>query len=174
MHLLWMIFLVAVTGAGLAQLGEGWALQRQREREGELIFRGQQIRAALQAYQAATPAGQPALPTQLEELLEDRRGNEPRHWLRQIYPDPFTGLQDWVLLRDPEGRIFGLHSRSQTPALRQHALPVAVRTAEGRAPVVGDWQFHIERIAPPAGSRAVPPVRPGPSGLRPSWAGQGR
>lgn len=166
MPLLLVIFLVAVAGAGLAQLGEQWTLQGQREREVELLFRGQQFRAALQAYQAATPPGQPSLPTQLEQLLQDRRGAEPRHWLRQLYPDPFTGLPDWVLLRDADGRIVGLHSRSQRPALRQHALPVPAPTSEGRTPVVGDWRFEIERLATAAGARPVRPTAPGAAGLR--------
>lgn len=153
MPLLLLIFLVAIAGAGLARLGESWPLQMQREREAELLFRGQQFRAALQAYQAASPPGGPDLPATLEELLEDRRAVPPRHWLRQIYADPFTGLPDWQLLRDAQGGITGLHSRSRQPARRIHDLPVPVQAAAGSEPTVGDWRF----VVPPQPQR---PARP--------------
>jgi type II secretory pathway pseudopilin PulG len=148
MPFLLMLLTVALSATGLAQLGERWQVQMQREREVELLFRGQQIRAALQAYQLATPAGQPALPQDLGELLQDRRGETTRHWLRQLYPDPFTGQPDWQLLRDRDGSILGVHSRSDRPALQRHALPVAAQPAQGDVLRVSDWRFVVERSAP--------------------------
>jgi len=155
-----LLFSVAIAGAALAALGPQWQAQAQREREAELLFRGLQIRAALQAWQAATLPGQPGLPARLEDLLEDPRVGSPgrRHWLRQHYTDPFTGAADWVLLRTPDGGIRGLHSRSRMPALRQHGLPLTLvrsPSADGspagtEAPyAVGDWHFEIEVRSPP-------------------------
>lgn len=153
MPFLLMLLTVALSATALAQLGERWQVQMQREREVELLFRGLQIRAALQAYQLATPPGQPTLPQDLAELLQDRRGETARHWLRQLYPDPFTGQPDWQLLRDRDGSILGVHSRSDRAALKRHALPVAAQPAQGEALRVADWRFVVERSAPAQAGR---------------------
>jgi len=153
MPLLLLLVTLALAGTALAQLGERWPLQMQREREAELLFRGQQIASAIEAYQRATPPGQPSLPRELEDLLEDRRDGRPRHWLRQLYPDPFTGQPDWELLREPEGGLLGVRSRSTTPALRQQGLPVEVRGRAGEPTRVADWTFLAPRVA------STPPTR---------------
>lgn len=168
MTYLMLLFSVAITGAALAALGPQWQAQAQREREAELLFRGLQIRSALQAWQAATLPGQPGLPVRLEDLLDDPRvgaGGLRRHWLRQHYTDPFTGAADWVLLRTPDGGIRGLRSRSRMPALRQHGLALTLVRSPGadgsmagpETPyAVGDWHFEIEVRPPP---RAAAPRR---------------
>ncbi|PTT85495.1 general secretion pathway protein, partial [Pelomonas sp. HMWF004] len=95
-----VLFLVAITAAALAALGQAWSTAAQRERERELAFRGGEIAQALLRYQAASPVpGQ--FPAALEDLLEDRRGPVPRHHLRRLYADPFTGQPDWVLVPEP-------------------------------------------------------------------------
>ncbi len=124
-----LLFSVALMGASLAALGSQWQVAGQREREAELLFRGLQIRDALQRFNALTPAGTRGLPLALDELLVDRRGLAPRHHLRRLYADPFSGQADWALLRDAAGGIVGVHSRSQRPALRQHDLPVFIQAA---------------------------------------------
>jgi type II secretory pathway pseudopilin PulG len=160
-----LLFSVALMGAGLAALGTQWQVAAQREREAELLFRGLQIRDALERYHALTPAGARPLPLALDELLVDQRGLEPRHHLRRLYADPFSGQADWALLRLADGGIVGVHSRSQRTALRQHDLPVTrLATAPAAAatappgladtpltaelaaapPRVGDWQFRIQ------------------------------
>ena len=48
-------------------------------------------------------------PTGSEELLRDSLGNR---FLRQAYPDPFTGKFDWVFARDDQGRLL-VHSASE-------------------------------------------------------------
>lgn len=150
-----LLSLLALAGTALAQLGTQWQLAAQRDRETELLFRGQQITDALRRYQQATPADQPAGPSTLHELLDDRRGPVPRHHLRRLFVDPFTGQADWLLLRDGTGAIVGLHSRSTQAALRSHRLPVAV-TNQRTAPTVGDWRFQIDSSGPAAAQPATP------------------
>jgi type II secretory pathway pseudopilin PulG len=142
-----LLFVLALAGAGLAALGTQWQISAQRERETELLFRGQQFREALRRFQQASPAGQPTLPQSLDELLVDRRAPLPRHHLRRLFADPFTGQPDWVLLRDRSGAIFGLHSRSDRPALRTQGLPVRI-CAERAVPTVGDWCFQVDLVTP--------------------------
>ena len=113
-----LLFFIALTAAALAALGQRWSMAAQRERERELLFRGQAIARAIESYATATP-GRPAYPQRLEDLVEDRRGLQPRHHLRQLYADPFTGEADWELIpaSPPATGILGVRSRSDRPLL---------------------------------------------------------
>jgi type II secretory pathway pseudopilin PulG len=138
---LWLLFALAVGAAGLAALGERASMAVQREREAELMFRGQQIAGAIAAYRAATAGPVPQLPAALKDLLDDRRSQRPLHHLRQLYADPFTGQSDWVLVTTEEGLIAGVHSRSDAPALRVLDLPVP---EPGRRARVSDRVFMAD------------------------------
>ena len=150
-----LMLLLAVMGAGLAVLGSSWSLQAQRGREAELRFRGEQIRAAIGRYVAArSPAEWP--PT-LEALLDDRREGitgTPRHHLRRLWADPFTGRPDWVLIpaKSPgspgAAGIAGVHSRSDARRLAEQGVAL---TEPGALPRVSDWRF-VHAAPPPAGN----------------------
>ena len=58
-----------------------WRTLAKREKEAELLFRGQQYTRAIDLYQRRFPG---AYPTDLEMLVEER-------FLRRLYPDPMTG-----------------------------------------------------------------------------------
>jgi type II secretory pathway pseudopilin PulG len=140
-----VLFLVALTAAGLAALGQAWSTAAQRERERELEFRGEAIADAIARYQKAGATAVPELPRSLDDLLEDRRGATVRRHLRQRYVDPFTGEADWELV--PQGadssRFGAVRSRSDRPLLREQAPDgTPLRKAS-------DWLF----VAPPLGGR---------------------
>jgi type II secretory pathway pseudopilin PulG len=138
-----LLFVLALTGAGLAGLGEQWQLRAQREREAELLFRGGEIARALQAFASRAEVGERRPARQLDELLVDERGPRPVHHLRRLYGDPFTGAADWRLERDEAGAIAGLASSATVPALRHH--PPGVELRRGADPghaTVGDWIFR--------------------------------
>lgn len=111
-----LLFAVALVGAALAQIGQHWSGAAQRERERELIFRGQQIAAAIAAYHAVPAVAAPGWPRGFDELLEDRRTATPMHHLRRAFTDPITGKADWVPVLDEAGGWHGVHSRSNAPA----------------------------------------------------------
>ena len=113
-----LLFFIAITAAALAALGQRWSTAAQRERERELVFRGQAIAQAIERYAAATPE-HPAYPQRLEDLVDDRRGLHARHHLRQRYVDPFTGEPDWELIAAPPPAtgFIGVRSRSDRPLL---------------------------------------------------------
>lgn len=108
-----LLLFIALTAAALAALGQRWSTAAQRERERELVFRGQAIVRAIERYAAAVP-GQPAYPQRIEDLVEDRRALQARHHLRQRYADPFTGEADWDLIPAPQPArgFIGVRSRS--------------------------------------------------------------
>ena len=146
---------LAVGAAGLAALGERASTAVQREREAELMFRGQQITAAIAAYRAATSGADShlpvALPVALADLLEDRRSQRPVHHLRQLYADPFTGQPDWILLTTEDGRIAGVRSRSDALALRVIDLPAP---EPGQPARVSDRVFMVDAAAVGVGAGA--------------------
>ena len=148
-----LLWWVVISGVMLAALGSQWRMDAARQREAELVFRGEQIKAALRAYQSNTPAGQPMLPESLSDLLDDRRQGPPRRHLRKAWADPIQG-RPWDLLLDEQGRIRGVHSSSQRKPL---SAPEGVNTYR-------EWLFDVPVLptqpidgAPAAASSAVPP-----------------
>ncbi|MDC8785706.1 type II secretion system protein [Roseateles koreensis] len=156
-----LLFFVALLAAGMAALGQSWQLAAQREREQELVFRGEEIARAIASYAKAGSTSASQYPARFEDLLEDRRGPVPRHHLRRLYADPFTGQADWVLVKEtgevlasasvsgssPEPGIgfsfSAVHSRSNRALLRsQPGHP----TTSGRA---SDWVFDGKALLTP-------------------------
>lgn len=154
-----VLFLVALTAAGLARLGQAWGTAAQREREQELEFRGNEIAAAIASYQRAAVTEPAPYPTTLQDLLRDDRGPQMRHHLRRLYADPLTGQPDWVLVPDPANpaRFRAVHSRSDAALLRRF-------TPDGQPLAkASDWVFD-----PLAAGAAAQPARPASSPLPPS------
>ncbi|NCT83204.1 MAG: type II secretion system protein [Comamonadaceae bacterium] len=110
-----VLFVVALTAAGLAALGQAWSTATQRERERELLFRGGEIARAIAAYAQATPNPPQQYPRSLDDLTSDSRGLLPRRHLRRAYVDPFTGQPDWELVAEPgqPGAFSAVRSRSE-------------------------------------------------------------
>lgn len=133
---LMLLWWVAVSSVMLAALGQGWALEARRQREMELVFRGEQIKAAIAAYQEATPTFPKTLPTRLEDLIEDQRGPVVKRHLRRWWPDPITGSGEWGLLREGPF-IRGVHSTSKQRPLR---APEGISTYE-------EWRFEVDEAA---------------------------
>lgn len=154
MTYLLLLFILALGGAGMAALGERWELAAQREREAELHFRGGQFSQALASWRDTLAAGREPAPRRLEDLLTDERVSPPVHHLRRFYADPFTGQADWELLRNPQGLIVAVASRSRKPALRRHGMELRAG-ANPAEPAVGDWLFAADppEAAPPAKER---------------------
>ncbi len=123
-----LLFFVAITAAALAALGRSWSTAAQREKERELEFRGSEIARAIASYQKASGGAVNAQassgaqsPKSLNDLLIDTRGPKTLYHLRRLYPDPFTGKADWVLVPDPAqpNAFNAVHSRSEQALLRQ-------------------------------------------------------
>ena len=116
-----VLFLVALTAAGLAALGQAWSTAAQRERERELLFRGGEIARAIAAYARATPNPPEQYPKSLDDLVLDKRSLVPRRHLRRAYEDPFTGKVDWELVPEPgqPGAFSAVRSRSEIALLRE-------------------------------------------------------
>jgi len=147
-----LMMAVLVMGVALAALGEGWRAAGQREKEAQLLFAGQQMRSALVQYYLHSPPGAVRHPASLEELLEDRRLPGMRRYLRRIEADPLSGKPEWGLVRDAQGRIYGVHSLSDARPFKQANFRRAERNFAGAAKY-SDWVFMFApgQLATPAG-----------------------
>jgi type II secretory pathway pseudopilin PulG len=148
-----LLIAVVVLGIALSAVGTVWRTQAQREREQELIFIGHEFRAAITAYSRATGNGGGQFPQDINDLIEDKRGPEPRHYLRRLYADPMTGAQDWTILQADSlgipGRtgIVGIASSSKAVPLKKAGFS-AGEEAFADATCYCDWKFvYAPRIA---------------------------
>lgn len=150
---------VAVLGLGLMATATLWTQSRHREQEVELVHIGTTVRQALRRYYLASP-GARRLPKSLDQLLLDTRGPVPRRFLRQLPRDPFTG-QDFVLLRDPQGGIIGLHSPSTRSPIRRQGWPEAAGSLNPQATSYQEWLFLVDLQSGSRLGRRPRPPKPG-------------
>lgn len=138
--------LIAVTVMGLTAgiAGSTWRTILQREREEELLFRGEQYRRAMAGY-FAVGGGHPR---RLEDLLKDTRTPLPTRHLRRLYADPMTG-GPWQLVRDSAGNILGVRSDSALRPFKSVGFPEGYEGFD-QAESYRDWEFVFQRpqVAP--------------------------
>lgn len=135
-----VLVLVALMGLALAAMGTLASLERQREKEKELLFVGSQFRRAIRLYHQNTPGAAKQYPASLEALLRDPRYPGVRRYLRKIYPDPLTGKTDWGLVQGPGGSVMGVYSLSSAAPAKTANFSEADRAFEGKA-AYSDWKF---------------------------------
>lgn len=142
-----MLYAVTIIGITLATVGVVWSTQIRREKEAELLFVGDQIRAAIGRYYGDTPAGVHSYPTTLADLLQDQRWPLVHRHLRRIYYDPMSATVDWQLIEAPQGGIMGVASKSMLKPIKQDNFPVGdagFKEADGYC----NWQFiYVPRYA---------------------------
>ena len=125
MMLLGLLICLALGSIGLMAMVDNWALERQREREKDLLFAGDQYRQAIRKYYYGAPAGQPRqLPVNMAMLLEDDRYPTPVRYLRRLYPDPITGSDEWGEVRIGD-RLAGVYSKSKAQPVKQDGFAAA-------------------------------------------------
>jgi type II secretory pathway pseudopilin PulG len=123
-----LLFLVAVMGAMLAATGIIWSHERQREKEEELIWIGNQYRQAIGLYYENSPGTIKRYPEKLQDLLEDQRFLTTKRHLRQLYPDPVINSQRWGLVVHPQGGIAGVYSLASEKPIKAAAVQKFVYT----------------------------------------------
>ncbi|MGF6758146.1 type II secretory pathway pseudopilin PulG [Paraburkholderia sp. GAS42] len=132
-----LALLIALMLISIALLGalDVWSLQRQREQETQLLFAGDQYRQAIVRYYRAGRV----YPASVDDLLDDTRFPVPMHHLRQAYPDPVTGKNDWLFLRQGD-RIYGIYSSSEALAIKRAEFPRRYQDFENEQ-TYGGWKF---------------------------------
>jgi len=135
-----LLFVVAMAGVALAATGMLWSTQRQREREQELLFVGNQIRQAIGSYYERSPGLVKRYPAKLDDLLKDNRFINVQRHLRQHYVDPLTDSQEWGLVTAPEGGVMGVYSLATGTPIKQAGFTERDAEFEGKSRY-SDWKF---------------------------------
>lgn len=132
-----LLFGVAIISITLATTGVIWSTQVRRDREADMLWIGDQYRAAIGRYFARNGR----FPLALTDLLQDQGSAQVQRYLRKLYPDPMTGLADWQLILLPgTTTIMGVASSS-------HGQPIKVAGFSDRdigfdkADCYCEWQF---------------------------------
>lgn len=160
-----LLFAVAIAATGLAGTGVVWHTVQKREKEAELLFIGNQFRAAIASYYSRTSGGARPYPGSLEDLVKDPRFPTPVRHLRKIYRDPMTGTTDWGLIAAPGGGIMGVYSKSEAAPLKRVDFDFPNRALEEHSKALGDkmsykdWQFAHVAATPPGRPPARVPLR---------------
>ena len=82
-----LLVAIAVMGVTLSMVMPTWRTWATREKEAELVFRGEQYMRAVELYQRRFPG---AFPTDIEQLIDQR-------FLRKAFTDPMTGGEFQIL-----------------------------------------------------------------------------
>jgi len=131
---------IVIIGITLGSAAKSWQNIAQREKEEELLFRGNQYRLAIERYYNALP-GRHQLPNSIDVLLKDERTPTGKRHLRQQYKDPITG-EDFELVRDMfhGNTIKGVYSKSEKTPVKQSGFPDELKDFEGKTKY-SEWQF---------------------------------
>lgn len=155
---LFVLFLVALLGVGLAAAGEAWQSQRLRAAEAELLWTGDQYRRAINAYYrnaAGCGAERNRYPRELASLVKDPRCPATVRHLRKLYPDPVTD-GEWELVRAPDGGIAGVRSPSTQRPFKVADFRVQDRDFENKKSY-REWVFVDNTMATARGRQQVLP-----------------
>ncbi len=159
-----LLAVLVIIGISLGAAGKYWQNVVLRDKEEELLFRGDQYRQAIERYYTAIPAV-PQNPPSIDDLLKDPRTPSGKRHLRQRYKDPFTG-EDFIEIRDSlSKRIIGVRSRSDKTPLRQANFPDIYQDFAGKNKY-SEWQF-IPIIKPAQQLTGGVPQIPGSRPQRP-------
>jgi hypothetical protein len=161
MALLLMLVLVGVSALVVSEIT---ATARAREQETEMLWIGEQYRAAIERYWKATPGPRKVLPSSIDQLLVDDRVPNQVHHLRQKYADPFDPSQDLEAVRW-NNSLVGIHSTVRRSALKRANFPLRYHAFEG-AEDSTDWRFLFQ---PPVAFPSAAPKSPGGFSQQPAF-----
>jgi type II secretory pathway pseudopilin PulG len=152
--LMGLLLVMALGGIALMAAADSWTLQRQRERERQLLFAGDAYREAIRHYYFGAPRGTPrTLPKSLDVLLQDDRFPNPVHHLRRLYPDPISGQAEWGERRFGDFLV-GVYSQSDLRPIKQAGFSAVDAGFEGKESYK-EWAFDFAQAPGIAGSTAT-------------------
>lgn len=139
-----LMFSIVLLGISMGVASRQWKNMMQRETEEELLFRGDEIKDAIEVYYMTPHAGLNIYPRSLEDLIKDPQGLN-RRYLRRLYKDPIAN-GEWEIIKDPKGGIKGVRSKSEKDPLKKANFPFEYKGFEGK----GSYREWVFEFAPQA------------------------
>lgn len=136
------LMVMALGAISMQQVASTWQLQLQREQENELLFIGHQYQQAIKNYYESTPSGTKSYPSDLEELLLDKRFPNTRRHLRQLYRDPFQPTKPWGLIKRGN-QIVGIYSTATQKTIKKTGFNLTDKAFEN-AGAYHEWKFVVQ------------------------------
>lgn len=146
-----MLVTVAVVAVMLMEVGTLWSSVLQRERELELLARGNEIRRAIGLYYREGNS----FPKSLEDLVLDRRQPTVKRYLRRVYNDPLTGSAEWGVVEGPGETIMGVFSTAKGAPFKQGNFSVINQGFSGQGSYQG-WVFLYGSVQSNPSNRTTP------------------
>jgi type II secretory pathway pseudopilin PulG len=167
------VFAVVMVGISIGVAAKQWSTVVQRDREEELLFRGNQIKHAIEAYYRDAAAPVPGVAPQpgnrspmmqypgcgmegndcFKDLLGDPTSRKKRY-LRKAYKDPVTN-DDWLMIKTANNRLIGVRSKSLKEPYKKANFPEEYKCFE-QAEAYIDWVFRFVPVtAQPGGETNV-------------------
>jgi type II secretory pathway pseudopilin PulG len=135
------LIFIAIIGMTLTAGSRYWSTIIKREKEQELLFRGDQIRKAIESYYKTAPGGKGSqYPSSMKDLIKDPRSLTPQRHLRKFYSDPMTENGQWGIIVTSNGRLKGVFSKSKEVPLKSGNFPSVYEDFE-KAATYSDWKF---------------------------------
>ena len=148
-----VMFAIVLMGIAMTVVSKQWTVVMKRDKEAELLFRGNRIKTAIEAYAAAYEVEKSKranrYPLSLDQLTQ-----KPKRYLPVVYKDPMTG-QDFELIK-VGAEIRGVKSRSKDKPFDQ----VHFKNVDAYDQIA--FQVQAAATQPPT----VPPKPPGVAAVR--------
>ncbi len=136
-----VLLAVVLVGISLAAVGRYWSFVDKRDKEEELLFRGDRYVKAIDTYFKGAHGGANLYPKKLEDLLKDPRSLTPKRYLRKLYSDPMTSKADWIpIIEEKSGRIKGVKSRSKEAPIKEGGFEQQYKDFAGKKSY-NEWEF---------------------------------
>lgn len=136
-----LLFSIVLMGISISVAAKQWTNIVKREKEKELLFRGDAIKRAIELYYRTARGGMNQYPRSLEDLVKDTASASTKRYIRRLYKDPITN-NDWVLVKVGGGRIRGVHSISEKEPMKKANFPQDYKGFEDKAKY-SDWVFEF-------------------------------
>ena len=107
---LFVMVLVVVMSISLLSVSQQWSVILKRDREEELLFRGNRIKEAIERYVADYEVQKATRPNRWPRTLKDLTKKNPKRYLQAAYLDPITG-KDFALIKTGD-ELHGVRSTS--------------------------------------------------------------
>lgn len=133
--------IIAIIGIVLTTVSRMHTTIVKRDKEEELLFRGDEIKDAIDSYFNKGNT----YPRNFEELMKDPRGVVSKRHLRKVYKDPITN-GDWNTINDKAGRIVGVKSKSEEEPLKKSNFSEEYKMFEGKTKY-SEWEFVSKPIS---------------------------